>query len=615
MKSKRSQSSSNATDGSELVSLWYEIFQKSSEIGQTFISSRVRLKNEEINDELGLGKAFSNLSEKLLSDPEKFTKSTTQFWEKQIALWQNWVCNGGIATTNKASVPDPRFKSELWNLWLFDYIKNAYWVTAEHIQKTVEDVESLDQTTARKVRFFTKQYVDAISPSNFALLNPDVLSATMDSGGKNLLDGLTNLLRDLKRGNGELTIKMVDSEAFTLGRDVATTSGRVIYQNELMQLIQYAPTTKQVNDTPLLIIPPWINKYYILDLRPKNSFIKWALDQGHTVFVISWVNPSKKHIDKTFDDYLLEGPLEALDQIEKICKTKTTNVVGYCLGGTLTAVLLGWLRASRQTRRVKSATFLASMIDFEDPGELGVFVDKDGIEVLEKRMEKRGYLEGSEMASTFNLLRSNDLIWSFVVNNYLLGKEPIPFDLLFWNSDATRMPAKMHSFYLRNMYIHNRLREPGGIKVAGRSIDLSKVTTPVCFVSTIDDHIAPWKSTFAGAKLFGGDSRFILGGSGHIAGIVNPPNANKYCYWTNEELSHSAETWLSTARKHEGSWWNDWNEWAGRFGGAQSKPRKISLSSRRSLEDAPGSYAKLRLDTMNKSPQKIKSKRRPSSKK
>ncbi|HAT51659.1 MAG TPA: class I poly(R)-hydroxyalkanoic acid synthase, partial [Betaproteobacteria bacterium] len=470
---------------------------------------------------------------------------------------------------------DSRFRSKLWDTWLFDYVRNAYLLTAEHLQKTVNDIDSLDERTARKVKFFTKQYVDAMSPTNFAALNPDVLKATVDSNGGNLLSGLNNLLDDLKKGKGELAIKMVDPNAFELGKDVATTDGKVVYQNELMQLIQYQPTTKSVLETPLLIIPPWINKYYILDLTPRNSFIKWAIDQGHTVFVISWVNPDARHAHKTFDDYLVEGPLAALDVIDKRCKTNTTNLVGYCLGGTLTAVLLGWLKSNKQEKRVNSTTFFTSMIDFNEPGELGVFVDPEGVDALEKRMASKGYLEASEMASTFNMLRSNDLIWSFVVNNYLLGKDPVPFDLLFWNSDATRMPAKMHSYYLRNMYIHNKLREPKGLTIAGRSIDLSTVTTPCYFISAKDDHIAPWKSTFAGAKLFGGKVRFVLGGSGHIAGIVNPPVANKYCFWANDELTHEAESWLQNADRFDGSWWSDWSVWISSQGSRTVNARKI----------------------------------------
>jgi len=585
-------------ENSNLEDLWQEIFQKTIDLSQSYYTYGIKTAEKQMTDDYGIHKAFTSLSEQLLSDPEKLSNSTTQFWEEQLNLWQKWI-NSDPTVVKKPDIEkvDSRFRSKLWDTWLFDYVRNAYLLTAEHLQKTVNDIDSLDERTARKVKFFTKQYVDAMSPTNFAALNPDVLKATVDSNGGNLLSGLNNLLDDLKKGKGELAIKMVDPNAFELGKDVATTDGKVVYQNELMQLIQYQPTTKSVLETPLLIIPPWINKYYILDLTPRNSFIKWAIDQGHTVFVISWVNPDARHAHKTFDDYLVEGPLAALDVIDKRCKTNTTNLVGYCLGGTLTAVLLGWLKSNKQEKRVNSTTFFTSMIDFNEPGELGVFVDPEGVDALEKRMASKGYLEASEMASTFNMLRSNDLIWSFVVNNYLLGKDPVPFDLLFWNSDATRMPAKMHSYYLRNMYIHNKLREPKGLTIAGRSIDLSTVTTPCYFISAKDDHIAPWKSTFAGAKLFGGKVRFVLGGSGHIAGIVNPPVANKYCFWANDELTHEAESWLQNADRFDGSWWSDWSVWISSQGSRTVNARKIRNNRTNPFEDAPGSYSKLRLDS------------------
>ena len=585
-------------ENSNLEDLWQEIFQKTIDLSQSYYAYGIKTAEKQMTDDYGIHKAFTSLSEQLLSDPEKLSNSTTQFWEEQLNLWEKWI-NSDPTVVKKSDIEkvDSRFRSKLWDTWLFDYVRNAYLLTAEHLQKTVNDIDSLDERTARKVKFFTKQYVDAMSPTNFAALNPDVLKATVDSNGGNLLSGLNNLLDDLKKGKGELAIKMVDPNAFELGKDVATTDGKVVYQNELMQLIQYQPTTKSVLETPLLIIPPWINKYYILDLTPRNSFIKWAIDQGHTVFVISWVNPDARHAHKTFDNYLVEGPLAALDVIDKRCKTNTTNLVGYCLGGTLTAVLLGWLKSNKQEKRVNSTTFFTSMIDFNEPGELGVFVDPEGVDALEKRMASKGYLEASEMASTFNMLRSNDLIWSFVVNNYLLGKDPVPFDLLFWNSDATRMPAKMHSYYLRNMYIHNKLREPKGLTIAGRSIDLSSVTTPCYFISAKDDHIAPWKSTFAGAKLFGGKVRFVLGGSGHIAGIVNPPVANKYCFWANDELTHEAESWLQNADRFDGSWWSDWSVWITSQGSRTVNARKIRNNRTNPFEDAPGSYAKLRLDS------------------
>jgi polyhydroxyalkanoate synthase len=365
----------------------------------------------------------------------------------------------------------------------------------------------------------------------------------------------------------------------------------VVFQNALLQLIQYQPSTSEVYRRPLLIIPPWINKYYILDLREKNSFIKWAVDQGHTVFVVSWVNPDAKLAEKGFDDYLTEGALAAMDATLQATGEKQLNVIGYCLGGTLLGCALAYLAAKGDTR-VGCATFFVSLLDFSQPGELGVFIDEAQVENLERRMNERGYLEGSEMASTFNMLRSNDLVWSFVINNYLMGKDPFPFDLLYWNSDSTRMPARMHSFYLRNMYLKNQLGVPGAVTLAGVPVDLSKVEVPAYFISTVEDHIAPWKTTYKGAQYLGSKVRFVLGGSGHIAGIVNPPAAKKYHYWTNEALADTPEAWFEGAEQRPGSWWEDWQRWMQTQNGDDKVPARIPSKA---IEDAPGSYVMQRL--------------------
>jgi polyhydroxyalkanoate synthase len=587
------------TDPAEMARILAEIALRSDHIVKSHLANQARKLHEDNPDEIGVGKAFANLAKQMMSDPHKLAEAGMKMWQSQFDLWQSWMKQ---MTGEQAASPTPepkadaRFRSELWNNWMFDYIRQAYLVAAQDVQNTVAEVDGLDAQTARKVKFFTKQYVDALAPSNFVLTNPDVLKATMESGGRNLLDGLNNMLQDIDRGQGKLAIKMVDNKAFKMGENVATTPGKVVFQTDLMQLIQYEPTTPDVYSTPLLIVPPWINKYYILDLRQSNSFIKWAVDQGITVFVISWVNPDEKLAGKTFDDYLIEGPLAAMDAIEQATGEKSINLIGYCLGGTLSAAALGWLAARKQSDRIKSTTFFTTMIDFEEPGELGVFVDEEVLANLEKKMQQRGFLEGSDMATTFNLMRANDLVWSFVVNNYLLGREPMPFDLLYWNSDATRMPARMHTFYLRHMYIRNELREPGAITLAGEAIDLSRVKTPMYFASTVEDHIAPWKSTYAGAKLFKGPVKFVLGGSGHIAGIVNPPASNKYWYWTNPSLEEDADGWLRAAEKHNGSWWTDWRDWVARFGGDKVPARKPGAGKLKVLEDAPGSFAKFRLD-------------------
>jgi len=418
-----------------------------------------------------------------------------------------------------------------------------------------------------------------------------VLRETVSSGGQNLLRGLNNLLADIEKGGGQLRISMTDETAFQLGRNVATSPGKVVFQTDLMQLIQYQPSTSEVYRRPLVIIPPWINKYYILDLREKNSFIRWAVERGHTVFVLSWVNPDAKLAQKGFDDYMTEGPLAAMDFVARATGEREVDVIGYCLGGTLLGATLGYL-AAKGDDRVKSATYFVSLLDFSQPGELGVFIDEEQVASLEKKMNERGYLEGAEMASTFNLLRANDLVWSFVVNNYLMGKDPFPFDLLYWNADSTRMPARMHSYYLRNMYLKNLMGVPGGINLKGVPIDLSKVKVPSYFISTVEDHIAPWKTTYQGARYLGGPVRFVLGGSGHIAGIVNPPAAKKYHYWTSDARATTADEWFAGAKQMPGSWWDDWQRWIDALNGGEKVPARIPANA---IEDAPGSYAKARV--------------------
>jgi polyhydroxyalkanoate synthase len=444
-----------SVDTTEFARTLAEIALRSNHLFKEHLAGQSKESGEEPVDELGVGKAFTDLAGKLMTDPFKLAEAGMRMWQDYFMLWQNTMKKAmGEESAPVAQAPgsDNRFNSELWqNNLVFDYIKQSYLIAAQNIQKTVSEVEGLDAQTARKVKFFTRQYVDALAPTNFVMTNPEVLKATVETGGKNLLDGLNHLLHDLERGHGKLAISMTDYKAFRMGENVATTPGKVVYQNDLMQLIQYQPATKEVYKTPLLIVPPWINKYYILDLRQKNSFIKWAVDQGITVFVVSWVNPGKELANKGFEDYMLEGPLAALDAVEKATGEREVNMIGYCLGGTLTASALAWMAAKGQSR-VKSVTFFTALLDFSEPGELGVFVDEGVLANLEKKMEQRGYLEGAEMAGTFNMLRANDLIWSFVVNNYLLGKDPFPFDLLYWNSDSTRMPAKMHTS-TRNMYI------------------------------------------------------------------------------------------------------------------------------------------------------------------
>jgi len=591
-----------AAQSEQTAKILAEVAQRSSRLMGEFLQRHAGGGGIAYSDEFGIARAFMDLSARVLSNPWKLADMQARLFWDQISLWQSTLLKMMGKDAPPIAEPakgDNRFREAAWqDQFLFDYIKQSYLIAARHLHGAVSSVEGLPEEVRRKVDFYTRQYIDALSPSNFALTNPQVLRETLRSGGQNLVKGLNNLLADIERGG----ISMTDAKAFKVGVNVATTPGKVVFQNELMQLIQYAPTTETVFRRPLLIIPPWINKFYILDLREKNSFIRWAVAQGHTVFVVSWVNPDERYAGKTFEDYMFEGPLAALDAIGKATGEERVNVIGYCLGGTLLGATLAWMRQSESATGVPyrgpvaaSATFFVSLLDFSIPGELGVFIDEPQVENLERRMNERGYLEGSEMAATFNLLRANDLVWSFVVNNYLLGKDPFPFDLLYWNSDSTRMPAKMHSFYLRNMYLANRLKDPGGITLGGVPIDLRSISLPAYFISTVEDHIAPWKSTYKGARVLAGATRFVLGGSGHIAGIVNPPSANKYGYWTCEALPPSAEEWQEKALWREGSWWIDWQTWLSGLNGPERVPARIpGDGGLKPIEDAPGSYVAVR---------------------
>jgi polyhydroxyalkanoate synthase len=587
-------------DPLELSRTMTEIAEQSQRLVTDFLQKQSQANGDAfgMSDPLNIGQAFLEMTARLMAQPEKLVQAQMSLWSDYMNLWQTTARRmmGGPAEPVIAPAPDDRrFKDAAWqDNELFDFVKQSYLLTARWLQTTVKDVEGLDDKTARKVEFYTRQFVDAIAPTNFLMTNPEVLRVTIESKGENLLNGLKNMLGDLERGKGELKISMTDQDAFEIGRNVAVTPGKVVFQNDLMQLIQYNPLTEQVFRRPLLIIAPWINKYYILDLREKNSFIRFAVSQGHTVFVISWVNPDEKLARKSFEDYMLEAPLAALDAIEKATGEPDANVIGYCLGGTLVAATLAWLAAKKKADKIASATFLTTLTDFKEPGDLGVFIDEEQLQSLEARMSEKGFLEGDAMANTFNMLRANDLIWSFVINNYLLGKEPFPFDLLYWNSDSTRMPAAMHSFYLRKMYQENKLVQPGGITLAGVPIDLRKIKTPTFMLSTREDHIAPWKTTYALTQLVSGPIRFVLAASGHIAGVVNPPESGKYHHWVNDKNPPNPEDWLATSTQRPGSWWPEWASWVSTFGGDKVPARQPGDGKLKVIEDAPGSYVKVR---------------------
>ena len=586
----------NLPDPMEMGRAMADIAQRSQRLVADFLQRQTTEGAPPI-DPFNIGNAFFEMTAKMMADPAKLMQAQMSLWNDYLTLWQRTTQRLLGQEAEPVATPardDKRFKDAAWDEnTLFDFIKQSYLLTARWMQHTVSDVEGLDEPTAKKVDFYTRQFVDAMAPSNFVLTNPEVLRTTIESGGENLFRGLQNLLGDLERGKGQLQISMTDYDAFEVGKNIAVTPGKVIYQNDLMQLLQYTPTTEEVYKRPLLIVMPWINKFYILDLRPKNSFIKWAVDQGFTVFVTSWVNPDENLANKTFDDYLLEGPMKALDVIEQATGERDVTAIGYCLGGTLLAATLAYMTAKGDDR-IKSATYFTTMTDFTEPGELGVFIDEAQISGLESVMNQKGYLDGRQMAMTFNMLRANDLIWSFVVNNYLLGKDPFPFDLLYWNSDSTRMPAVMHSFYLRRMYQENKLVEPGNIVLDGVSIELQKIEVPSFMVSAKEDHIAPWKSTYAATQLFKGSVKFCLAASGHIAGIVNPPAAGKYCYWLNTRTPKDPDAWFRGAKQTDGSWWPEWAKWQSKFSDGKVPARQPGGDKLKPIEEAPGAYVKVR---------------------
>ncbi len=610
MSKQTEEQGANLPNPADMVKTYAEVAQRASRIINQFMEKKAKEGVAAPADELGVAKAFMDLSARLMANPYKLAQTQMNMMWDYFSLWQGSMMKMmGMPNASPVAAPkkgDNRFRDEEWEQhFLFDFMKQSYLIAARHIHDTVSDTDGLDEATQQKVNFFTRQYIDALSPSNFAMTNPEVFRETVKSHGQNLIKGLNNLLHDVEAGDGQLRIRMTDTSAFEMGKNVATTPGKVVFQNELFQLIQYNPTTEKQNKKPFLIVPPWINKYYILDLREKNSMVKWATDQGHTTFIMSWINPDEKLAQKSFENYLLEGSLEAINQVCAHTGEDSVNLAGYCLGGTLTMTTLAYM-AAKKDKRANSATFFTTMLDFSEPGELGVFLDEAAVSGLEKRMQERGYLEGTEMAGTFNMLRANDLIWSFVVNNYLMGKDPFPFDLLYWNSDSTRMPAAMHSFYLRNMYLGNKLKDAGGIELGGVKIDISKVKTPCYFISTIEDHIAPWKSTYMGARIPSGPTKFVLGGSGHIAGIVNPPVANKYGFWTNDatdgKLPENPDDFLAGATQNAGSWWTHWNQWVTSLpgGSAQVPARQPADGALKVIEDAPGAYVKFRLDAQKK---------------
>ncbi|MCV6638035.1 class I poly(R)-hydroxyalkanoic acid synthase [Candidatus Albibeggiatoa sp. nov. NOAA] len=564
--------------------------QQASELLGGFASSQAQEMVKEFSQ------AWNAIAQQAMENPQEWLQMMAKYQQEQLNLW------GQLFNVNVDAIPgitklepergDRRFSAKEWNENpVFDYIKQSYLLASKSLTQWSEYAH-LDEENKRKLEFYTKYFIDAMSPTNFAVTNPEVMREAVDSKGQSLLNGLRNLLEDMGKGR----ITMTDESAFELGKNIGASEGAVVYQNRMMQLIQYKPTTEKVSDRPLLIVPPSINKFYILDLQPANSFVKYAVDQGNTVFLISWVNPDESMKDTRWDDYLEDGIIEATKIIQEITGAKKLNTVSWCVGGTLLSSALAVMHAKKMHTSIASATFFTTMLDFTDVGDLRVFIDEGQVAQREAQLKQSGILSGKDLALAFSMIRANDLIWSYVVNNYLKGQSPAPFDILYWNSDPTNLPANMYSDYLRNLYLENKLIQKNALEMCGVPIDLTTIKTPSYFLSTIDDHIAPWKSTFTGTELFSGSIEFVLGASGHIAGVINPPAKNKRNFWHGGELGKGCDHWLETAKSEKGSWWNHWSAWLKKRGGTEvAAPAALGNDKYKELEAAPGSYVKERI--------------------
>lgn len=572
----------------EQADIMRSIAEKSLQLMTNFNQTAPRM-TEHLMD---LSSNYQTLMSSLFSNPEKITQMQTDWCQDAFKLLQDQVNNWG--ENKPGPIIDKRFSHDEWvSNPIFNALSQHYLLACKRVNTLLDDLPNDDTSSIKRLRFFMRQYLDALSPDNFIHTNPELIAITLQSQGKNLLHGLHNFLSDIDTDSQQLRIKMTDTDAFKPGENLAITPGKVIFKNEMMELLQYTPVTSKVGAVPLLIIPPWINKYYILDLSQHNSLVRWLVEQGTTVFMISWINPDARHANKGIYDYLNEGPMAAIKTIQKQLNVPQVNALGFCIGGTLLSMLLAYYKAHDENP-VKSATFLAAMIDFSDPGDISVFIDEQQISKLEEQMQAKGYLDGHLMAGAFNSLRASDLIWSFFIKNYLRGQEPAPFDILYWNGDSTNMPALMHSQYLRWMYLQNDLIKPGGVTVNNTPLNISKIDIPVFFISTQKDHIAPWQTTFTGFQTMQGKKQFVLGGSGHIAGIIIPPGNEKYGFYTNKNGDGTPETWLANATKHSGSWWPEWMKWLKKESGKVIDAPDINALPFRPLLDAPGEYVHMK---------------------
>ncbi|MGF1757154.1 class I poly(R)-hydroxyalkanoic acid synthase [Photobacterium sagamiensis] len=537
----------------------------------------------------------AKLIEKSAAQPCVLAQVQMDWWENQMKIWQNVIMNGGEGNDLiKPEKDDRRFNDPAWdNEAFYNYIKQSYLLFSNTMKETIDSIEGLDEKAKERLSFFSRQTINALSPTNFITTNPEIAKLTVETNGENLIKGMELLQEDMLASADVLKIRMTNQDAFKLGENVANTVGDVVFKNELFELIQYKPLTEKVNQTPLLIVPPFINKYYILDLREQNSMMRWLLEQGHTVFMMSWRNPDATMADVDFDNYVLDGVVKAIDAVEDITGEKQINAAGYCIGGTLLATTLAYCTAKRMRNRVKSASLFTTLLDFSQPGEVGAYINDPIVKAIEAQNEAKGYMDGRSLSVTFSLLRENSLYWNYYISNYLKGSSPIDFDILYWNDDSTNISVACHSTLLRQFYLNNKLVEPKGYKVGGVYIDLAKIKVPTYFISTQDDHIAPWQGTYRGAQKLNGNTTFVLGESGHIAGIVNHPANNKYGFWTNDKPVEDADEWLSGANRQDGSWWNHWNNWLIDFN--QDDQEQIDVRAAGSgnypvLASAPGSY-------------------------
>jgi len=557
---------------------------------------RGEAKTGQADEASDMVKTLGRVAERWVNDPSKIIEAQASLTGDFMNLWSTALKRASgeeVAPVAEPDKRDARFKDPDWtNHPTFDFIKQAYLIGSRWAETMVDKADDLDPHTREKARFYIKQIAGALSPTNFVATNPELLRETMQQNGENLVRGMKMYAEDVEAGGGELKIRQSDGGAFEVGVNIATTPGKVIFRNEIIELIQYAPATPQVLKRPLLIVPPWINKFYILDLNPEKSFIRWCVAQGLTVFCISWVNPDARHAAKDFESYMREGIFAALDTIEEATGEKKVSAIGYCVGGTLLGVTLAYMAAVRD-KRIESATFFTTQVDFAQAGELSVFVDEEQIRAIEEQMARTGYLDGARMAGAFNMLRPNDLIWSYAVNNSPKGKAPTPFDLLYWNADSTRMPAANHSFYLRNCYLDNKLSK-GEMRIGGKTLDLKQVTMPIYNLATREDHIAPAQSVFNGSQCFGGPVEHVVAGSGHIAGVVNPPAKVKYQYWTGGPAKGRYADWLAKADEHPGSWWPHWFGWLEAQAPKKVAAREPGGGKLKALADAPGTYVKVK---------------------